>query len=219
MLRRHLPLIAFVSLYMVGFTAYALSRGNSEFVFYAIVMVVLIGGTVAIHRRVRFSPLALWLLAIWGLLHMAGGNVPVPGSLAVDWTPPPGKLAVTVLYNFRPHAWCPKYDQITHAFGFFCATLAAAEALRACIRGMKDEVRINAGFAAASFLIGMGLGALNEVVEFTATRFMDTNVGDYVNTGWDLISNMTGATIAAVLFWVKPTKVVKLTEDAPAHST
>jgi hypothetical protein len=203
MIRRHLALVVFVTVYMVGFTAYALSRGNSEFVFYAIVMLVLIGGTFAIHRRVHFSPLVLWLLAVWGLFHMAGGNIPVPASLAVDWTPPPGKPAVTVLYNFRPHHWFPKYDQIIHAFGFFCATLAASEALRASIRGMKAEFRVNAGFAAASFFIGMGLGAFNEVVEFTATRFMDTNVGDYVNTGWDLISNMTGAAVAAAIVFFR----------------
>jgi hypothetical protein len=44
----------------------------------------------------------------------------------------------------------------------------------------------------------MGFGALNEVVEFIATRFMETNVGDYENTGWDLVANLAGAAIAAV---------------------
>ena len=37
-----------------------------------------------------------------------------------------------------------------------------------------------------------------EVVEFTATRFMDTNVGGYENTGWDLVYNALGATGAAL---------------------
>jgi hypothetical protein len=213
MLRRQLPLILFVALYMVGFTAFALSRGNTEFVFYAIVMLVLIAGVFAIHRRVQFSPLALWLLATWGLLHMAGGNIPVPTSLAVDWTPAPGKPPdTTVLYNLRPFPWFPKYDQIIHAFGFFCATIASFEALRAAWIGRPSRApalinerpfKITLGFTFAAFLTGMGLGALNEVVEFTATRFMDTNVGDYVNTGWDLVSNMTGAATAAALILLK----------------
>jgi hypothetical protein len=45
----------------------------------------------------------------------------------------------------------------------------------------------------------MGLGALNEVVEFIATLFLETNVGGYRNTGFDLIYNTVGATIAAFL--------------------
>ncbi len=55
----------------------------------------------------------------------------------------------------------------------------------------------------------MGLGALNEVVEFIASQTMDTNVGGYVNTGGDLIANMFGSVFAAVLIAVsgrtKPT--------------
>jgi len=196
--RSQYPLIAFVVLYMIGFTAYAVSRGNNEFIFYAIVMVALIAGTLVVHRRSRFSPTVLWLLAVWGLLHMAGGNVPIPASMALDWTPPaPG--ARTVLYNFRPVAWMPKYDQVTHAFGFFVATLASFEAIRAAIRGLSPaRLQVGIGLALACFLVGMGLGAFNEVVEFAATRFMNTNVGGYENTGWDLVSNMTGAGVAAI---------------------
>ncbi len=203
MLGRILPLVVFVTVYMVGFTGYALVRGNTEFVFYAVVMLVLIGGTVAIHFRVWFSTLVLWLLAVWGLLHMAGGNVPIPASLAVDWVPPPDKPGWTVLYNCRIAAWMPKYDQIVHAYGFGAATLAAFEAIRASIAGFlggaASTFRATPGLAFACFLVGMGLGALNEVVEFVATRFMDTNVGGYVNTGWDLVSNMTGAAVASVV--------------------
>lgn len=44
----------------------------------------------------------------------------------------------------------------------------------------------------------MGFGALNEVVEFCATLLVpDTNVGDYANTGWDLVSNFAGTLLAA----------------------
>ena len=48
----------------------------------------------------------------------------------------------------------------------------------------------------------MGFGALNEVIEFVATLTVpETNVGGYVNTGWDLVSNMIGSITAAVLIW------------------
>jgi hypothetical protein len=55
------------------------------------------------------------------------------------------------------------------------------------------------------FCAGMGLGALNEVVEFVAVLTMPkTNVGGYVNTGWDLVANAVGALVAVVairVFW------------------
>ena len=49
---------------------------------------------------------------------------------------------------------------------------------------------------------GMGFGAFNEIVEFVATLTVpDTNVGGYINTGWDLVANMVGAIMACT--WIK----------------
>jgi hypothetical protein len=46
---------------------------------------------------------------------------------------------------------------------------------------------------------GMGFGALNEIVEFVAVLSVpSTNVGGYINTGWDLVSNLVGCVLAAV---------------------
>ena len=47
----------------------------------------------------------------------------------------------------------------------------------------------------------LGLGALNEVIEFIATLTMATNVGGYVNTGWDLVANLVGVVVAMVAVW------------------
>jgi hypothetical protein len=45
----------------------------------------------------------------------------------------------------------------------------------------------------------MGFGAANEVVEFIASQMIaGTNVGGYINTGWDLVANSLGALLAAV---------------------
>jgi hypothetical protein len=47
--------------------------------------------------------------------------------------------------------------------------------------------------------MGVGLGALNEVVEFVMTLTLpETNVGGYENTGWDLVSNLIGALLATL---------------------
>ena len=46
----------------------------------------------------------------------------------------------------------------------------------------------------------LGLGALNEMVEFIATlAHHGAHAGGYWNTGWDLIANFTGATAAGLV--------------------
>src|SRR5687768_2301854 len=96
-------LAIFVLPYLVGFSALAQLRGSTEFLIYAAVMVVLIGLVLAADRKVRFSPLVLWGLAVWGFLHMAGGTVPI-GEVDADGD-------ALVLYAYRPAPWFIKYDQ------------------------------------------------------------------------------------------------------------
>lgn len=189
--RRFRLLAPFVLLYMGLFGAMALHAGNQEFLFYGLCMLLLIAAVLWMDTRVRFSPLVLWGLAVWGCLHMAGGNLPVPN--------PANGGEPEVLYNFRPWPWFPKYDQIVHAFGFAAATLAAHESLRAAVGG---RLRVTFGVAVALACVGMGLGAVNEIIEFAADRTLpSTNVGGYVNTGWDLVSNAAGAMLAAGWVW------------------
>lgn len=184
----HRPLVAvFTAIYMLVFGGWAVATGNYEFLFYAAIMVALIGVVFVIDRQVSFSPLVLWGLAIWGLLHMAGGTVPIPLSITE-----PGGLPK--LYSMRVVPWFIKYDQFVHAFGFGVATLAGWEGLRAATGFRRD---CGAGLAVLLVCIGMGLGAMNELVEFVATLILpETNVGDYRNTGWDLVSNFVGCLIA-----------------------
>ena len=191
-----LPLGMFVLVYMAVFSAAAWRQGNDEFLIYSVAMAVIIAVVVVLHRRVRFRRRTLWLLAAWGLLHMAGGTVPIPEALA-DAS---GKdSAKAVLYSLRPLDWVPRYDQITHAFGFFSATLACWDAIAGSLRRRRAEDRVpSLGLALAAALMGCGLGAANEVLEFAATRVLpETNVGGYVNTGWDLVSNAVGTLAAA----------------------
>jgi len=195
---RTLPLALFVVAYMLGFGVWALVAGNREFIFYGVVMVLLIAAVLWMDRRVRLSTGVMWGLAVWGLLHMAGGIVPIPDQFMAS--APPAEGGHNVLYNLRPFAWGPKYDQFTHAYGFGVATLAAWEGIQAAARG---SLRPGFGVFVCLVCIGMGLGALNEVVEFMAVLLIpNTNVGGYHNTGWDLVSNLTGVTVAAGWVWM-----------------
>lgn len=191
-------LLVFVPLYMLVFGALALRQGNTEFLIYTASMLVFIGLALWLHARVGFGALTLWCLAVWGCLHMAGGTVPIPADLAQT------EADHAVLYSLRPWADLPRYDQVTHAFGFFSATLAGFEAL---LVFAGRPARVGPGLCVAAALIGVGLGACNEVLEFAVTLVVpDHNVGGYVNTGWDLVSNTVGATIAGVVCWVRRPK-------------
>ena len=67
------------------------------------------------------------------------------------------------------------------------------------------------GLMVLSAASALGFGALNEVIEFIATLLVpETNVGGYRNTGWDLIANLCGATIAAALIWIHGRKATNV---------
>lgn len=189
--RRLLPqgIVFFTASYMVVCSAMALRQGNLEFMGYAASMVVFIALALLLNLRARLRHSTLWLLSIWGCLHMLGGTVPVPA----EWAE--AESARVVLYGLRPLSWLPRYDQATHAFGFFAATIAAWESLRQAL-GAKPGL----GLSIAAALIGVGLGAVNEVLEFIVTLTVEEHgVGGYTNTGWDLVSNLVGASAAGAL--------------------
>jgi hypothetical protein len=183
------PVGLFVGAYLLVASAFALMTRNWEFVVY--IVVVLLAGAVVygMHKKVGFSKGVLWGLALWGLLHMIGGLMPVPESWPVSGDK-------RVFYSLWLIPGYLKYDMLIHAFGFGIATWASWQGIGTLLAKRLPTV----GALAMCVLAGMGLGALNEIVEFVTSLLVpETNVGGYVNTGWDLISNFTGAMIAAVI--------------------
>jgi len=192
--RRLRPVAVFTFGYLAIALTAGLRAGNSEFLFYIGVMLVLIGVVAAVNRAVELTTGTLWALSLWGLAHMAGGLVVVPSGWPVN-------AESRVLYSLWLIPGRLKYDQVVHAYGFGVTTWV-------CWQGLKSAVRKKSGRApsptfgllALAAAAGLGFGALNEVVEFVATLTMpETNVGGYVNTGWDLVSNTVGALTAIVL--------------------
>jgi hypothetical protein len=187
--------LGFSGCYLSAAVVAAIATGNGEFVFYIVVMFVLLGAALLVHRKVGLSPLVLWGLSFWGLVHMAGGLVPVPESWPINGE-------IRVLYSWWLIPDYLKFDQLVHAYGFGITAVMCWESFR-WILSQQTGKPINAiqptpGILTLSAAAGMGFGALNEVVEFTATLLIPgTNVGGYVNTGWDLVSNLVGVTLAA----------------------
>ncbi len=190
-------ILLFSALYIVVASVLSLQAGNSEFIFYIAVMVVISAALVLVHRRVGVSNGLLWCLSIWGLLHMAGGLVPIPAA----WhnADVPG-----VLYNFWFIPEKLKYDQVTHAYGFAVTTWLCWQALSArTLNEVGLSLKPTAGLMVLCAAAGMGFGAFNEVIEFIATLTLaETNVGGYQNTGWDLIFNLIGSAGAAFVIFL-----------------
>ena len=88
--------------------------------------------------------------------------------------------------------------------GFGVTTWVCWQALAAILMSVgAKNVRPTFGMLVLAVAGGMGFGALNEVIEFVATLMVpNTNVGGYVNTGWDLVANLIGATVAATLIYL-----------------
>ncbi|MGH8959290.1 MAG: hypothetical protein ACRDVK_11535 [Acidimicrobiia bacterium] len=175
-LRHHVGLLGFIGAYYVGFLILGVVNRNEQVVFYAGFIALAFLGLLYWDSRRRFSQLVLWGLALWGAMHMAGGMIPIDGA--------------RVLYNVQLLPFL-RFDQLVHAIGFGFAGLA-----------FWESVGQQPGSGALMVLMGgLGFGALNEMIEFLITRFVpDTNIGGFENTGWDLVANTTGATIAAM--WV-----------------
>lgn len=203
----------FTGAYMLAAIVNALRTGNTEFIFYIVVMFVLIGAVMFVHARVRLSVALLWMLSAWGAMHMAGGLVPVPASWPIDgdirvlysWWIIPGPSTLTSSGNAANDGiggWL-KYDQITHAYGFGVTTWLCWQAFLGAMRAQgKTLIRPTLGLMVLIAAAGAGFGALNEIVEFIATRISETNVGGYVNTGMDLVFNAIGTTFAATMIFI-----------------
>jgi putative membrane protein len=164
----------------------AVTRSNYEFVLYGAVVLGAVVAVLAAQSRVRFESGVLWGLSLWGLLHMAGGNV---------------RVGEGILYEVQLVPVVLRYDQLVHFIGFGVATLVCHHLLRVYLR---DGVRMPWMLAVLVVMMGTGVGALNEIVEFVAVLTIpETGVGGYGNTLWDLVFNLFGATTAAVYLSVR----------------
>ena len=180
--------LIFTVTYVVVFGGLFLAAGNAEFVWYVITLVLFLGLIAATQRVAQCPAFILWGLSLWGLIHMAGGGVRVGDGVLYSYVVLPlvGDGESVVL----------KYDQIVHFYGFGVATLVLWHVLRRNFPALDGTKTIYA-FAV---LGSMGLGVLNELIEFTAVlAFPDTNVGGYYNTALDMVFNTLGALTAAVL--------------------
>lgn len=176
---RELGALVAVGLAVVGFTGYGLATGAPSTVGYVASVAAVTGALVALRRRPLPGALPLALASI-AIGHLAGGLVNVGDE---------------VLYNVSFRTEILRYDHLLHGTAVFVGTLTVRALFAA-----NDDGRRAPGLLAVWVLSGLGLGALNELVEFLATlAHGGLHVGGYDNTGWDLVANLVGGVAAGVV--------------------
>lgn len=192
--RSEWPILIVNLAYLAVFGTLSVMRLNYEFVIYCGVIVVVLGAVIWCQERVRFSLGVLWGLTVWGFLHMAGGHVPVGDGRLYD-------LVLLPIVQ-RGDLEILRYDQVIDALGFGVATLVCFHLLRPAL----DTARARRSLLAVLVtLMGMGLGALNEVVELIVVLCVpESGIGGYYNTAFDLLFNTIGAAIAAGIAVSRP---------------
>lgn len=180
-------LLVFTLAYLIPFTWYFLSKGDGEFIWYAIIVLALFSLVIGTLRVSKFTHGIVWGLSVWALLHLAGGGIVVGNDVLYG-------LQLLPIYNGGGEMILLKYDQVVHAYGFGLCAIIIFHFLK---RYVDRPYRF--GVYAIAALAGMGLGVVNEIAEFAAVlMFEDTGVGGYVNTALDLVFNALGAIIAVV---------------------
>ena len=181
--RGELIVVIFNLIYILAFAFYYTFIGNYEFLVYISAIVILGLILVSNLHKITIDYLALWGLSIWGLLHMLGGGLKINGHTLYS-------QRIIHLFDGGGDFFILKMDQFIHFYGFAVAAILVFQLLAPNFKNVeKSKLAI---FIA--WIGSMGLGALNEVIEFIAfVSLTQTGVGDLYNTGLDLIFNMLGA--------------------------
>ena len=179
LVRREPAVAGFLGLSTLLFSVVGLVRDQAYLWLYLPALVASVAIVVWIDRRWGPIPVPLlWMLALWAVLHLAGGLAPNPTG------------DTEILYGMWLIDGVLRWDQAVHGFGIAAATATLVVAAR------EVDRPIVWGFA-----LGQGVGLVNETAENVFALFVEnSNVGDWVNTAWDLGWHLIGGAVAAL--WI-----------------
>jgi uncharacterized membrane protein YjdF len=158
-------------------------KENTEFVYYNILFFFLIMFVLIAERRLKFKFSVIIGLGVVLVMHLLGGLVQIGDMRLYDI--PLGPFA---------------YDNLLHfAIGFVFAVLS----LNLFHKVHEWKKTHKAAFFFFIVLCTLGLGALVEIAEYIGVEFLKApGVGDYVNNARDLVFDVLGAIVAAIMMLV-----------------
>jgi len=189
--RNQWPILIVLVGILLGFTAFYASIVNYEFLLYIGVIIFFFIVILLTNKTVNYSNITLWGLTIWAFLHMAGGSLRIKGEVLYAF------IIIPISETYQVF----RFDQFVHIVGFAVATLIMYELIKPLL---KDKFTKWTALSIVIVMAGLGIGALNEIVEFFATVIVPkTGVGGYINTSLDLVSDLIGAVIAMIVIRFK----------------
>ncbi len=172
---------------LTGFTVAFVLMGNREFILYAVTLSILIALVQWSDRKLHYPAGVKWCFLAWLVMHMCGGFVHLRGVRLYD--------VMLVRCVGEPYHIL-RYDQFVHVFCYF--TIGGL--LKTIVSWLADPRASKAWIAVITILAALGVGALNEIIEFAAVAFFASEgVGDYWNNALDNVFNGLG--VLAALAW------------------
>ena len=190
------PILIVNALYLSVSAVFYGTHRNYEFLLYIGVVVFFFIVILATNERVRYPNEILWGLTVWGMLHMAGGGVRIGHHVLY------GQVLIPLSQEYPVF----RFDQFVHIVGFGVATLLMYHLLTPLL---KPDLKRWTALSIVVVMAGLGVGALNEIVEFLAVVLVpETGVGGYVNTSLDLVADLVGAVAALVYIRLRKAQVL-----------
>lgn len=185
-----LPALA-VYLFLVASVLYFVLSGNYEFIGYTVLVGVLFYVILLADRYYDFPVYSIWLFGIWIASHILGGAAYIRGVRLYD-------IILIPIFNGGGEFVILKYDQLIHAYCYVVFAILVYFILKKHFK--KDQGKALVVF---TILASVGIGLLNEVIEFGMVVFANAGeaVGGDYNTALDLVFNLVGAVIGAI--WVR----------------
>jgi len=187
--KEHIVLLL-VNLALIAlFGSLFLRMRNYEFVIYVGVIIFFLCLVGISIDKVDYTLASLVGLTIWSAMHLAGGGITIGEGRLYD------VMLIQISETFP--IW--RYDQLVHIWGFGAATLVAFCLLKP---SLKDPRKNPVAVGIILVMAGLGMGALNEIVEFIVSSIIPrSGVGGYINTALDLCADLIGAILA--LFYIR----------------
>ncbi len=171
---------------LTGFTSFYIVQGNAEFVIYASTLIFLIYAVAAGDNVYKFMAVGKVGFVIWLFLHLLGGCLHIDGVRLYDSVFP--KLIGEPYHILR-------YDQYMHVLFSFIVAVLVFSVIRSVFKEGSNKVI----FGMNLILVVMGVGAVNEIIEFSSVVVYESSgVGGYYNNALDQVFNFTGAVLGLV---------------------
>ena len=182
--QKDLAVVFFILFYLVFFTVYAIIKSNFEFIFYSLIFLLFFELGIYIHKRIQLPIFIVIGLSLLGFMHILGGNIFIGEARLYD-----------KIFFFG----MIRYDNIVHFIGSILGTFVLNELFYFLIE--KKTIVERRFYYFSLFLMALGLGLINEIVELVAVVFLhaQAGVGDYLNNAIDLVYNSIGAIVAIII--------------------